>query len=70
MTATLRPTLSPLRRDRITASRLPALLGISSYTIPAALMRQMVREHFSDPDEFTGNVALDWRVTGTKSRWP
>jgi len=32
-------------------------------------MRQMVREHFGDPDEFTGNVALDWRVTGTK-RWP
>ena len=23
-------------------------------------MRQMVREHFGDPDEFTGDIATDW----------
>lgn len=60
MTATLRPPLSPLRRDRITASRLPALLGLSPYTTRNALMRSMVREHFGDEEEFTGNIATDW----------
>lgn len=53
-------TLSPLRIDRITASRLPALLGLSPYTTPVALMREMVREHFGDKPEFTGNFVTDW----------
>lgn len=52
--------LSPLRIDRITASRLPVVLGISPYTSPAGLMREMVREHFGDESEFTGNIATDW----------
>lgn len=53
-------TLSPIRHDRITASRLPAVLGVSPYTTPAALMREMVREHFGDQKEFVGNVATEW----------
>ena len=52
--------LSPLRTDRITASRLPALLGISPYITPAGLMREMVRQHFGETQEFTGNVATSW----------
>ena len=52
--------LSPLRTDRITASRLPALLGISPYVKPAGLMREMVRQHFGEETEFTGNVATSW----------
>lgn len=52
--------LSPLRKDRVTASRLPPLLGISPYTTRQALLRQMVREHFDDPSEFTGNAATMW----------
>lgn len=56
----MRRVLSPLRRDRITASRLPAVLGISPFTSPQQLMRQMVREHFGDEDEFAGNIATEW----------
>jgi putative phage-type endonuclease len=56
----VRRTLSPLRRDRITASRLPAVLGLSPFMTPAGLMRQMVREHFGDPDEFADNPAIEW----------
>lgn len=53
-------TLSTLRTDRITASRIPAVLGISPYQTRSALMREMVREHFGDPKEFTGNPATDY----------
>jgi putative phage-type endonuclease len=56
----MRRKLSPLRKDRVTASRLPAVLGVSPYLTRAALMRQMVREHFGDPDEFAGNIATEW----------
>ena len=52
--------LSPLRTDRITASRLPALLGISPYVTPVGLMREMVRQHFGEEVEFTGNIATSW----------
>lgn len=52
--------LSPLRKDRITASRVPAVLGISPYATRASLMREMVREHFDEPSEFAGNIATDW----------
>jgi putative phage-type endonuclease len=53
-------TLSPLRTDRITASRLPALLGLSPYVTREELMREMVREHFGDEREFTGNFVTEW----------
>ncbi len=53
-------TLSTLRRDRITASRIPAVLGISPYQTRSSLMREMVREHFGEPTEFTGNPATDY----------
>lgn len=58
-----RPVLSPLRRDRITASRLPVLLGQSPYGTPKTLMREMVRDHFGDPQEFVGNIVTDWGHT-------
>jgi len=36
------------------------VLGISPYTTPAALMREMVRDHFGDEQEFTGNFVTNW----------
>lgn len=53
-------TLSPLRTDRITASRLPAVLDISPHLTARQLLREMVREHFGDEKEFTGNPATEW----------
>lgn len=47
--------LSPLRRDRITASRVGAILGLDRDRKPADVMREMVRDHFGDPPEFLGN---------------
>ena len=55
-----RPAFSPLRKDLIAASRLPVVLVLSPYLTPNALMRQMVREHFGDSAEFTGDIATDW----------
>lgn len=53
-------TLSTLRTDRITGSRLPAILGLSPYATRADKLREMVREHFMYPEEFEGNVATEW----------
>ena len=63
-----RPAFSPLRKDLITASRLPVVLGLSPYLTPNALMRQMVREHFGDPDEFVG-TSPPTGATSTR-QWP
>jgi hypothetical protein len=52
--------LSPERTGRITASRLPAILGLSPYIDRAGTMREMVRQQLGAEKEFTGNVATDW----------
>jgi len=53
-------TLSVLRTGRITASRLPAILGLSPYSDRASTLREMVRQALGSPQEFVGNVATDW----------
>lgn len=50
-------TLSPLRAGRITASRVPAILGLSPYQTRADVLRAMVREAMGAESEFQGNVA-------------
>jgi hypothetical protein len=52
--------LSPLRRGRITGSRIPKLFNVSPYGDRDSLMRELVREHFEYPEEFTGNIATRW----------
>lgn len=49
--------LSKERAGRITASTVPAIMGLSPYTKPAEAMRRMVREYFGAPSEFEGNIA-------------
>lgn len=53
-------TLSPLRDGRITGSRVAAVLGLSKYQTADDVMRDMVRAHFGDEPEFTGNEATEW----------
>lgn len=48
------------RVDRVTASNVGAILGVSPYATEDDVMRQMVREHFGAEREFTGNVATAW----------
>lgn len=48
------------RRNRITASMVGAILGLSPYMTRADAMRAMVRAREGAPDEFTGNVATQW----------
>lgn len=52
--------LSIERVGRVTASRLPGVLGLSPYTDRAGVMREMVRQALGAPQEFTGNIATDW----------
>lgn len=52
--------LSPLRMDCITGSRLPAIMGLSPYTTPRGVMREMVRQHNGDPEEFVDNPVTQW----------
>lgn len=52
--------LSPLRKDRITGSRLPAILGLSPYSTRNDVLREMVRQHFDDEPDFQGNIATEW----------
>lgn len=54
------PTLSPDRVDRITGSRVAAVLGLSPYTNRRAVMREMVRQHFGAEDEFMDNPIVRW----------
>jgi len=49
--------LSKERAGRITASAVPAIMGLSPYTSPEQAMRRMVREYFGAPSEFEGNIA-------------
>jgi len=51
--------LSPERVGRITGSRIGALLGLSPYGDRSSLMREMVRQHFGAPTEFTGNYPTE-----------
>ena len=48
------------RVGKITASNVGAILGHSKYRSPDDVMRSMVREHFGDEKEFTGNIATEW----------
>lgn len=52
--------LSPLRVGRITGSRVGAILGLNPYSTRADVLREMVREHFDAPREFTGNEATEY----------
>ena len=52
--------LSPLRVGRITGSRVAAVLGLNPYSKPDDVMRDMVREFYGAPREFTGNVMTQW----------
>lgn len=52
--------LSPLRVDRLTGSRIGGALGLNPYSSRADVLREMVREHFDAPREFTGNAATDY----------
>lgn len=49
--------LSPLRVGRITGSRVGAILGLNPYSTRADVLREMIRERFDAPREFTGNDA-------------
>ena len=49
-----------LRKNRITGSRVPGILGLSPYLKADDVMREMVRQALGEPTEFTGNVATDW----------
>lgn len=48
------------RIGRITASRVPAILGYSSHASRDDVLREMVRENYGYDREFTGNVATQW----------
>ena len=52
--------LSPLRTGRITASRVPKILGLSPHGDADDVLREMVRDLFGAPSEFDGNRATDW----------
>lgn len=53
-------TLSPMRSGRITGSRIPKILGLSNLGNAETVMREMVRQAWGEPDEFTGNAFTDW----------
>jgi putative phage-type endonuclease len=57
MVAILKPAMSPLRVGRVTGSRIGAVLGLNPYSSRADVLREMVREAFDAPREFTGNDA-------------
>lgn len=52
--------LSPMRAGRITASRVPAILGLSPYQSRNDVLREMVREAYGADREFVGNVATEY----------
>lgn len=52
--------LSPLRKGRITGSRVSTVLGLNKYQTRADLLREMAREALGAPAEFTGNVATEF----------
>lgn len=54
------PEWHEARRNRITASMVGAILGLSPYMTRDDAMRSMVRDREGLPSEFTGNVATEW----------
>lgn len=50
------------RKNRVTASMVGAILGLSPYMTRASAMRTMVRTREGADSEFTGNVATEWGV--------
>lgn len=48
------------RKGKITGSRVGGILGVNPYKSRDDVMREMVREWFDAPSEFTGNEATDW----------
>lgn len=52
--------LSIERVGKVTASRLPGVLGLSPHTDRNGVMRAMVREYFGAPEEFAGNFVTEW----------
>ena len=52
--------LSPERKGRITGSAVGAILGLSKFTTPEAMLRRMVRSYHGAETEFVGNIATDW----------
>jgi putative phage-type endonuclease len=48
------------RRQRVTASMMGAVLGLSPHVTRAQMMRRMVREALGEPSEFEGNIATDY----------
>lgn len=52
--------LDLIRAGKVTASRVPAILGLSPYRSSEDALRDAVREFFWDEPEFTGNVATEW----------
>lgn len=47
------------RKMRITGSRVGAILGLSPWQKPDAVLREMVREHHGAEREFSGNIATE-----------
>lgn len=48
------------RVGKLTASRIPAILGLSPHNTADDVLREMVREYFGYEREFKGNIATDW----------
>lgn len=53
-------TLSPERKGRITASRVGAILGVSKWSTPDDVLRDMVDDYQGNAKRFAGNVATRW----------
>jgi len=47
------------RKGKITGSRIGSIIGVNQYKSRDDVMREMVREWFDAPSEFTGNAATD-----------
>ena len=52
-----------VRRGRVTASSIGAILGLDPYRDRDDVMRSMVREWHGVESEFTGNIATQWGQT-------
>lgn len=60
MTEQRTPEWYAARKNRVTASNVGAILGLSPYMNRDDVMRAMVRESLGVEPEFTGNVATEW----------
>ncbi len=60
MTEQRTPEWFAARKNRVTASNVGAILGLSPYMTRDDVMRAMVRESLGAEPEFTGNVATEW----------